>query len=331
MKAQNELIGILLVILSATVITISDAFGKALSAALPIVVIAWLRYTLAAAMMLPIAIGLRGWRVFPTQRLGLHLARTACLVCGIACYLTALAQIPFLTAISAFMIYPILGAALGVLVLGERMTERKFGALLAGVLGALIVLRPSGAIEPGILYAFAAGVSVAVFLLISRMLSSSEDPVRVLTMQYCLGCVLLAPLAVWAWETPSLSLAPALIGMAFASVVAHTAMYLGLERADTTTLAPFFYFELVAAAVIGLVWFGEWPDAVVWLGAAVISSAGVLLAVAPAEKRAEAGLADGGAEAPPTRLGAVAPAGEPSDEAASAAPPGAPREQPENP
>ncbi|MEL6979918.1 MAG: DMT family transporter [Pseudomonadota bacterium] len=301
MTSRSELVGILFVILSATMITVSDAFGKEMSALLPIAVIAWMRYAAATVIMAPAAVALRGWRILPTRRLGLHAARTMCLVFGIYFYLNALSQVTFVSAISAFMIYPILGAGLGVLVLGERMTERKLGALLAGVVGALIVLRPVGGFEPGVLYAFGAGVSVSVFLILSRMLSTSEDPVRLLMLQYVLGAVMLAPLAIYWWETPPLALAPAIFAMALASVVAHTAMYLGLARADTTTLAPFFYFELVAAAVIGLAWFGEWPDALSWLGAAVIACAGLILALAPASEAADA------AEAPPTRLGAAAP------------------------
>lgn len=311
MRARSDLIGIFLVIVTTTVITVSDAIAKELSAVLPVAVIAWLRYAVSSAMMLPVAVALRGHRVFPTQRLGLHIGRTACLVFGIAAYLQALAHVPFVAAISAFMVYPILGAALGVLFLGERLTLRKILALVTGVIGALIVLRPSSEAEIGILFAFAAGVAVAFFLLLSRMLSTSEDPVRLLNLQYFLGAVMLAPFAAAWWETPDLSLAPAIVAMALASVIAHAAMYLALARAETSTLAPFFYFELVAAAVIGLVWFGEWPDEVVWLGAAVIAGSGIALALAPPD--AAAGAPDDADAIPPevapSRLGGAAPAG----------------------
>ncbi len=271
------LLGLGLMTLGMLTIPMVDGLAKFLSAGHSPLFVAWARYAAACLVVLPVALLVHGRQPLPRRDLGPHFLRTLFLMAAMTLYFLAIATIPLATAISAFFVAPILATLLAVLVLGERLTPRKLAALLLGALGALLILRPGGALEPGILLAMAAGGCFSLYLVATRLAARSSPPVRTLAFQCLVGAALLTPQALWAWSLPSAAELWLFLLMGALSAGSHLLSISAFRYAEASTLAPLVYLELVGSAVIGFLVFDELPDLLVWLGAGVIVAGGLLL------------------------------------------------------
>ncbi len=254
-----------------------DGFAKYLSAGYSPLFISWGRYAVACCLVLPLAFLRCGWRILPAERLAAHALRTALLVASMTLYFLAIAHIPLATAISAFFIGPIVAVVLSVLVLKERLTRWKVLSLVLGFLGALVILRPGGTIEFGLVLAFGSGLCFSLYMIATRYAAMGSDPVRTLAFQCLFGALLLVPQAAWSWQTPAAGDLVFFLGLGAFSTLSHLLSIAAFRLADASTLAPLVYLELLGAAAIGYVAFDEIPGPATLLGAALIVGGGLVL------------------------------------------------------
>lgn len=269
--------GILLMAVAMLSIPGVDGFAKHLSTDYSPLFISWARYAVACALVLPLAAVRHGALVFPGQRLGAHALRTLFLVISMTCYFQAIARIPLATAISAFFVGPIIAVVLSVFVLKERLTPRKVMSLALGFGGALVILRPGGTIEPGILFAFGSGLFFALYMIATRHASAVSDPVKTLAFQCVFGTLLLTPQAIYTWSNPAPGDLVFFLALGACSALSHILSIAAFRLADASTLAPLVYLELIATAAIGYFFFEEVPGIATLLGAALIVAAGLVL------------------------------------------------------
>jgi len=269
--------GIGLMVLAMLSIPLVDGVAKHLSAEHSPLFISWARYAVASLIVLPIAFLRSGRNIFPQQRLGSHLVRTLFLMAAMTLYFLSIARIPLATAISAYFIGPIVATVLAIVWLGEAFTVRKAIALLLGFGGAMFILRPTGTIDPGIVLALASGVCFGCYMVVTRHASASSDPFKTLTFQCVVGAFILLPQALYAWSPTLGGALPFFVLMGVLSVTSHLLSITAFRHADASTLAPLVYLELVASAVVGFYVFGDLPGPHVWIGAAIIVIAGLLL------------------------------------------------------
>lgn len=274
---RRGLLGLALMTLAMLSIPLVDGLAKYLSADHSPLYIAWARYAVACLIVLPLALALKGRQALPRRRLGPHFLRTVFLMGAMTCYFVAIAEIPLATAISAYFVGPIVATALAVLLLGERLTWRKGVAVVLGFAGALLIVRPGGGIEPGILLALAAGGLFACYMIATRMASLSADPIQTLAFQCLVGALILTPQALWTWSVPDSGQLWLFAAMGLFSAGSHLLSITAFRYADASSLAPLVYLELVGTAAIGFLVFDELPDLLVWLGASVIVASGLLL------------------------------------------------------
>jgi drug/metabolite transporter (DMT)-like permease len=269
--------GIALMALAMLIIPMVDGIAKHLSAAHSPLYISWARYVMACAVVLPFAIRNHGLRCLPQAQLATHTLRTLLLVVGMTCYFLAIARVPLASAASAYFVGPIIAMVLAVMFLREVLSWRKVASLILGFAGTLIVLRPSAGIEPGLWWAFASGVLIALYLIATRLAAQHTEPLRTLAFQCVVGAVLLTPQAVWSWSLPRLAELWIFVALGVLSAASHILSITALRYAQASTLAPLIYLELLGATLIGYFVFDEVPDAHVWFGAAAIVVGGVLL------------------------------------------------------
>ncbi len=261
-----------------------DGLAKHLSTGYSPLFLGWARYVVASCVVLPLAAAIHGPRLFPVERLSSHVLRTVFLVAAMTLDFLAIARLPLATAISAFLISPIVAVVLSVLVLKERLTPRKLLALALGAMGSLVILQPGGSTDPGILLAFGAGLLFALYILATRHASQTSDPVRTLAFQCVVGTALLTPQAFLSWHTPEPKDALFFLGLGGISALSHMMSITAFRLADASTLSPLVYLELVGAALTGYVAFGEIPTWPTIIGATFIVAAGFVL-LRPEEKR----------------------------------------------
>lgn len=269
--------GIVLMMLAMLSLPLVDGLAKYLSAGYSPLFLGWARYAVASLIILPFAAGRHGAELFPAERLPSHALRTVFLVVSMTLYFLAIAHIPLATAISVFFVAPIMAAVLAIVVLGEKMTPRKAFSLLLGFVGSIVILRPGGALEPGILLALGAGISFSFYLIATRHAAQASDPVKTMAFQCVAGTLLLTPQAMLNWSVPAWSDLVFFAGLGLFSVISHMLSVVAFRFADASTLAPLVYIELIGAALIGYLAFHEIPGLQTILGAGFIVAAGLVL------------------------------------------------------
>ena len=240
---------------------------------LPAVQSAFLRYLIGLVLITPALIAvLRNWP--PGDVMGLYVARG--LVHGGAVFLWffAMARIPIaeVTAIGyTSPIFVTIGAAF---FLGERLYVRRIAAVAAGFVGTLIILRP-GFQEIGIgqLAQLAAAPFFAASFILAKKLTSRQDPAAIVAMLSLFCTLALLPGAIAQWRTPSWEELFWLTMTAVFATAGHYTLTQAFKAAPITVTQPVAFLQLVWAALLGMVAFGEALDPFVFLGGAVIVGA----------------------------------------------------------
>ncbi len=272
-----------LMIIAMLILPGIDAIAKWLSPTIAAGQIAWSRFFFQTLLMLPLFLRVPGRVLGPD--LWLHAARGALIALATLLFFAALKFLPVADAIAIFFVEPLFLTLLAALFLGETLGWRRLSAVVMGLAGALLVIRPNfhafgwaAALPLGTAGCF------AVYLIITRQLAQREDPVRMqfyagvfgaLVMSAALGVGALtdAPVLVSVWPT---AIEWALLaGLGLIATTGHLLVVHAFKRAPAGILAPFQYVEIIGATVLGLVIFGDFPDLLTWCGVAVIVASGI--------------------------------------------------------
>jgi drug/metabolite transporter (DMT)-like permease len=181
------------------------------------------------------------------------------------------------------VIFGSIGAAL---VLGERMRLRRWSAVIAGFVGALVILRPGfGEMNPAALIVVLSSICWAAAMITVKQLSTTDSVVCIVTWNSVLLTVLSLPAAIPVWVTPEPEqlLWLALIGIL--ATLGHLAMTGAFKAADATVVFPVDYTRLVWASVIGYLVFSEVPDVWTWVGGTIIFTSTTYIAYREAALR----------------------------------------------
>ena len=246
------------------------ALVKALGTRIPAAEAAFLRYVLGLIFLVPLLGSLSRTRL-DRGTLILFGWRGLAHSVGVALWFYAMARIPIadVTAMNYLSpIYVTLGAAF---FLGERLAARRILAVVAALLGALIILRP-GFREVGaghLAMVFTAMVFGASYLL-AKVLSQRCSPALVVAMLSISVTIGLAPVALLNWVTPTLWEVVILMGVATFATAGHFTMTLAFRAAPLAVTQPVTFLQLVWAVALGVLVFAEPLDPWVVVGGTVI-------------------------------------------------------------
>ena len=260
-----------------------DAIAKWLSSDLTPGQITWCRFAFQTLFMLPLALRIPG---APRPRdVLVHGARGALLAITTLVFFAALAHLPMADAIAIFFVEPLILTLLAAIVLGERVGIRRITAIIIGLIGATVVVRPNFAAFgwPALLPLLAA-TCFACYLLLTRRYAVHDDPAR---MQFLAGLFGLAFMSIAlalgtlaavdvlrpSWPTPVEWTLLALLGAIAA--FGHLLVVHAFKRVPAVVLAPFQYMEIVGATLLGWLIFSDFPDPLTWLGIAIIVASGL--------------------------------------------------------
>jgi drug/metabolite transporter (DMT)-like permease len=264
----------LILIFGMSFVPLGDSAGKLLveNHGVAPVFVAWSRFLLGAVLVLPFlnATHLRrahlvDWRLW---------FRGALIAGGVISILTALRTEPLPNVFGAFFSGPILSYLLSVILLGERVTLLRTVLIAAGFAGVILVVRPGFGMTPGLAFATLAGVFYGSYLVASRWLSEVAPPRSLLFTQLLAGAVLIAPVGLAAMPAPDWTVARLVLWSAAASAAGNLLLVHAYKQAPATRLAPFIYFQLVAATFYGWAIFGDLPDPLAFAGLALLMASG---------------------------------------------------------
>ena len=249
-------------------------FFRSAFAILPVVVIYAIRGELGAAV--------RTGRPFG------QLGRGLLSVGGMFTNFSALTRLPLADATAISFASPLITVALAALILKERVRIYRWSAVLIGFAGVIVMLVPHFDIGA---YAGPAGAAAAVgsvFAIISalcnagtviqtRRLTQSETTSSIV-FYFSLVCAIAGALTLpFAWYSPTASELMALIALGILGGFAHILLTESYRYAAASVVAPFDYTSMLWALLLGYWIFGELPDTLVYLGAAIVAGAGLFV------------------------------------------------------
>ena len=186
----------------------------------------------------------------------------------------AMTRIPIAEVTAMNYLVPVCIMAAAAMFLGETLTRARIGAIVAALVGVLLILRPGyREISPGHLAMLAAALAFTFSYLLAKKLSEELNAsviVGMLTLTVAIG---LAPIAALVWVTPTLTEVFWLFLVALFATAAHYTMTLAFMHAPMSATQPVTFLHLVWAALTGWLLFGEAVDAWVILGGTVIIGA----------------------------------------------------------
>ncbi|PUB18660.1 DMT family transporter [Yoonia sediminilitoris] len=268
--SQNALAGIFWMIVTGLCFVAVTAIVKYVGSDLPAAQAAFLRYVLGLVFLIPMIKPIIASRLTARQ-LRLFGLRGVVHTIGVVLWFFAMARIPIAEVTAMNYLSPIYISIGAALFLGEKLPPRRLAAVLIALIGALIILRPGvRAVELGHIAMLGTALAFAVGYLLAKQLSGEVAPVVVVGMLSITVTIGLAPVALAVWVTPTLPQLGWLFLVACFATAGHYTMTLAFAAAPLTVTQPITFLQLVWAAILGYVAFGEAIDIWVMLGGAVI-------------------------------------------------------------
>lgn len=272
--------GILLMVAAIGIFVTMDTIAKYLAQWYPVPGLIWARYVINLAMLLAWFAARGELRRIRTARPGIQIARGLLLASATFFYFSALRVMPIADAAGISFVLPLFVAVLAVPMLGEQLDLPRAIAILVGMVGALMIVRPGSSVfTASSLLPVAMAVCNALYQILTRKVAGLEHPLTSLVWGAIVGALLFSAVAPFAWETPQTAFHWALLGVIglFASI-GHYLLIRAYDYANATLLAPYTYTAMVWAIALGFAVFGHLPDAWSVGGMAVIVAAGMFLA-----------------------------------------------------
>ncbi|MCU0829395.1 MAG: DMT family transporter [Tabrizicola sp.] len=246
---------------------------KHLGTELPATQSAFIRFLFGLVILAPALWGMRGTRIGPglwplfLWRGGLHVA-------AVIFWFWAMARVPVAEMAAIGFLNPVVVLVIAGLLLGEGLGRGRVLAVVVALLGALVVLRPGlREISAGHLSQIAATLCFAVSYIFAKRLSLMVPASVVVAMLSVTVAVGLAPIALWVWQPVSLVQLAWLAGVAVLATLGHYAMTRAFRAAPLAVTQPVTFLQILWAALLGTLVFGEAVDGFVILGGALIVGA----------------------------------------------------------
>ncbi len=287
-RADHPFRGIALILASTVFLGTSDATSKYLSATLPSIEIAWIRFLVFALVMLPAMLPGSPLYAMQTGRRGFQLMRGTALLASSLFFISGLRFLPIAEASATSFVSPLFVTALSIVFLRESVGLRRWLATAVGLIGVLIILRPgSGAFHPAALFSIVSALAWACTLVMTRMMSGTERAITTMAYSSLAGVGILSVLVPFVWVQPSWHDIFFGIVIGVASTAGQWIVVLAFRYANASVLAPFSYTQLLWVSFLGFLIFGEVPDVWTVTGAAIIVASGLYTAHRERLRRSE--------------------------------------------
>ena len=257
---------------------VMDGFAKFLSDDLPILQITWARYFFTVVFTLPIMIFFFKKQLVWSDKPKLQILRGLILLSANICFFYAISIISLAKALTLAFVAPLIVTAFSPVILGEKVGFRRWTAVVVGFVGSLVVIRP-GFVELNFasLAALGTGILYGFYLIITRKLSTSDNPLLTLLMTGMVGAILVSAIIPFYWVKPSLNQWSLMAGIGVFACIGHLFLILSLKYADASKLAPLGYTEIIPNVLIGYYFFSELPDNWTYLGLFIIILSGLYI------------------------------------------------------
>lgn len=275
---EKVLAGIMLTSFSYLLFSFQDASIKLLVVAAPV----WQILFFRSATILAGCVATGGWQLLADSArspiLKSMLLRSFLILAAWLCYYTAAKDLQLAELTTIYFAAPIIVTALSIVVLGEKVPLLRWAAVLIGFGGVFIACDPArlGFSLPVILVLAAAGLWGLSIVLLSKLASQERTTVQLVLNNGFFLVIAGLPLF-WTWQTPSWQELLLLLAVGAFGGLGQYFLFEGMKRAPISIIAPFEYTALVWAFALGFLIWGDVPRSEVFIGAAVIIFAGLVI------------------------------------------------------
>jgi len=297
-RSNPALLGSLSALIAVGCFSVNDVVIKFLSDGYALHQVVLIRAVIGMAFLLLVFRPLSGgWVALRTRKLGWHIARGACVVMANMTFFLGLAAMPLAEGVAIFFISPLLITVFSVVFLRETVGPLRWSAILVGLLGVLIVLRPgTAAFQWAALLPMLAAVGYAALHILTRHIGKTESALALafyiqivfIAVALSMGLVfgrgqfgtqtdpsLAFLFRAWIWPDPRDLWIFVVIGAT--SVTGGYFISVAYRISEAALVAPFEYAAMPLAVIWGLVVFGEWPDGVAMGGICFILGSGLFM------------------------------------------------------
>jgi len=276
---KNLLIGMLLMTAAAFALAAMHGLVRKVSGDLHPFEISFFRNLFGLIVLSPLIIkgGLRNLRTYQPR---LQIFRGFNSVAAMSLWFFALSVVPLAEATAMSFLAVIFASIGAVLFLGERMRARRWTAVGAGLIGALIILRPGFTeLNYGLVLTMMSALCWGTGVVLVKQLSKTDSIVSVVGWFGISTTIISFVPALMFWSTPTLEQLGWLLLIGTLGTIGHLAMTRSLKTADAGAVMPLDFTRLVWASLLGYWLFNEVPDVPTLLGGAVIIGSATYLIV----------------------------------------------------
>lgn len=236
-----------------------------------------IRAFIGMALLVPFIYMAGGLSAMKTSKPISHFTRNSVHFIAQFSWLIAVTLIPLAVVVSIEFTMPIWTAIFAVLFLGERMNVWKVAAIILGLAGVLIIVRPdAGRVDIGQLIALGAALGFAVAVIMTKSLTRTDSVTQIIFWMLIIqGAIGLIP-AIYYWKPVPANLWPWLFLVAFVGTFSHYCMAQAMRYADATVVVPMDFLRVPLTAIVGWLVYNEVIDIFTFLGAALILSGNLL-------------------------------------------------------
>ncbi|SLN56355.1 EamA-like transporter family protein [Pseudoruegeria aquimaris] len=278
MTEQNTRLGILLMIATTFVFALQDGISRHLAAEYNTLMVVMIRYWFFAAFVVVLAARSPGG-LAATARTGqplLQIFRGLLLACEICVMVLAFVLLGLVESHAVFASYPLIIAALSGPVLGEKVGWRRWGAIGIGFLGVLIILQPgAGVFAAAAVVPLISATLFACYGLATRYAARKDSAATSFFWTGTVGAAAMTAVGLWSWQPMAAADWGWMALLCVFGALGHWLLIKCYAVAEASAVQPFAYLQLVFAASMGILVFGEALRPNVALGAAIVTAAGI--------------------------------------------------------
>ncbi len=262
-----------------------DTCAKYLVSHYPTMQVVWARYFFQVVILL-LVLAPRLPVLIKTQSLKFQLLRSMFLLGATLCFFTGLNTIQVAEASAVMFTAPLMVTALAPLILKEKVGIRRYGSVVVGFIGAMIIIRPGqDALAVGAFWVLGAAACYACYQLSTRALSQQDSVLTTLFYSALLGAIVMSAVAPFDFQAPTAIDWGVMALAGLFGTLGHFCMIKAFTAAEASRIAPYSYTNLIWATLVGFILFGTLPDVWTYVGAAIIIASGLYILHRERQKR----------------------------------------------
>ena len=254
-----------------------DGIAKFLAIQVPVLMVIWGRYFFHTLITFFVYLGRTGSLGFlKSRKPGLQLLRAGSLFAATSFMYVAITLMPLGDAAAIQFLAPVLVTAFSGLILGEQVGPRRWGAVIFGFIGVLLVARPgSGVLGWAALLPLATAGFLAVYMMTTRIIRTKDTLAATTFYSTAVGALVLSVVVAFQWQALSTFQWGLMIGMGATGAMGHFLFIKAFHAAEASMLAPFTYAQVIAAIFWGFLVFDDIPSIWTIAGATIVIASGL--------------------------------------------------------